>query len=120
MTIDEFKDKTKHLKGEYQLTIRKYDEHQLTCNTTVPVEKVEIGFDWTHDQVILIPSVKLGTDPKIVGDRIQKSLNDYALRCSDYLRILAKITKLVDQMEDGNDKNKLNNILDELRNKNDE
>ena len=120
MTIDEFRKRTQFLNRDWQLTIRKSDSHQLCCSSTVPVEKVEIGFDWTHGQVIFIPSIKLVTDSEVVNKQTEQTLKDYAIRCSDYLRIFAKIAKLVDQMEDGNDKNKLNNALDELRNKNDE
>lgn len=119
MTLEEFKEKTKHLKGDYQITIKKSDKHQLCCSSTIPIEKAEIGLDWTDGQIILIPMTKLVTDPKVVNKQTEQTLKDYAIRCSDYLRILAKIARIVDQMEDGNDKNKLNDALDELRSKND-
>ena len=119
MTIDEFRKRTQYLNRDWQLTIKKSDRHQLCCSSTVPVEKVEIGFDWTHGQVIFIPSTKLVTDPEITDRQTEQTLKDYAIKCSDYLRILAKIATLVDQIENGNDKNKLNNVLEELRKKND-
>lgn len=119
MTIDEFRKRTQYLNRDWQLTIRKHDRNQLCGSTTVPVEKVEIGLDWTHGQVIFVPSTNLVTDPEIVNKQTEQTLKDYASRCSDYLRILAKIANLVAAMEDGDDKRKLNKVLDELRNRND-
>lgn len=117
MTLDELKERTKHLKGDYQLTIRKSDRHQLCCSSTVPIENSEVGVDWTHGQIVLIPEIKLVTDPEIVNKRMEKSLEEYASKCSTYLRILAKLSSIIDGMENNEDKRLLNKVLDEIRNK---
>lgn len=114
MTLDELKERTKHLKGDYQLTVRKSDSHQLCCSSTVPIEKAEVGFDWTDGQIVLIPEIKLVTDPETVNKRMEKSLEEYASKCSTYLRIAAKLARMIDNLPDSEDKSKLEKVIKEF------
>lgn len=57
--------------GDYDITIEKSDPYQLTSNTTVQIERADVGFDWTHNQVVLTPSVKLTTHPDEFKARVE-------------------------------------------------
>ena len=60
MTVNEFIDYAKDY-GDFDITIRKHDNGQLSSDTTVGVESVNVGFDWTFRQMVLQPKVNLTT-----------------------------------------------------------
>ena len=67
MTVDELMARLSRLKanyrtaGDWQVTVAKYDDGQLSAYTTVPVSGCRSGFDWTADQLIIEPAVRLAT-----------------------------------------------------------
>lgn len=67
MTVDELLSRLSCLKanhrtaGDWRVTVAKYDDRQLSAHTTVPVSSCHSGFDWTADQLIIEPAVKLAT-----------------------------------------------------------
>jgi hypothetical protein len=67
MTVDELLSRLACLKancrtaGEWKVTVAKYDDRQLSAYTTVPVSSCRSGFDWTANQLIIEPAVKLVT-----------------------------------------------------------
>lgn len=77
-----------------ELTVRKHDKNQLTCYTTVPIDRVEIGFDWTHNQVVLHPSIKLSTEQSVIDDNMRKSLKNEYERRTETLKKLAEVSRL--------------------------
>lgn len=70
MTVDELFDRIARLKvnyrrvGEWQVTVAKHDDRQLSSHTTVPVEGCHAGFDWTANQLIIEPAFPLVTKKK--------------------------------------------------------
>ena len=69
MTVDELLARLTRLKanyrtaGDWQVTVAKYDDGQLSAHTTVPVSSCRSGlpFDRTANQLIIEPAVKLVT-----------------------------------------------------------
>lgn len=67
MTVDELIARLARLKavyrtaGEWKVTVAKHDDRQSSAYTTVPVSDCRAGFDWTADQLIIEPAVKLVT-----------------------------------------------------------
>ena len=67
MTVDELIARLARLKanyrtaGEWKVTVAKYDDRQASPYTTVPVSGCRSGFDWTANQLIIEPAVKLET-----------------------------------------------------------
>lgn len=67
MTVDELMARLSRLKanyrtaGDWQVTVAKYDDRQLSPYTTVPVSSCRSGFDWTANQLIIEPARKLAT-----------------------------------------------------------
>ena len=114
MTLKEFKESTKNCRDDDEITIRKNDYGQLCCHTTVPVEHVSKGFDWTHGQIVLTPSVNLVTAPEVVQKYRDEELESYSKKCSSYLRIAAKLALMIDNMPDGEDKDKLEKVVREF------
>ena len=81
MTVDEFIKGIEELKQryrdleDYSITVHKQDKHQLTCSSTVPIEDFKVGFDWTMNQIVLEPSVKLTTHPDETRDAMLGKLS---------------------------------------------
>ena len=69
MTVDELLSRISRLKanyrmaGEWNVTVTKHDDGQLSAHTTVPVSSCRSGlpFDRTANQLIIEPAVKLVT-----------------------------------------------------------
>lgn len=67
MTVDELIARLTRLKanyrtaGEWKVTVEKYDDRQASPYATVPVSGCRSGFDWTANQLIIEPAVKLAT-----------------------------------------------------------
>lgn len=114
MTLDEFREKTKALSGDLVLTIEKSDRDQACCCGTVSLASVFKGSDWLSGQVVLTPGVKLATDAGVVNEWMKKQMLEYADRCLQYMKIAARISVLVDRMEDGEDKKALANAVREF------
>lgn len=114
MTLFEFREKTKNLSGDLELTIEKSDRDQACCCATVPLASVFRGFDWQHRQIVLTPAVKLVTDAGVVNEGMKKRMLEYADRCLQYMKLAARISAIVNQMEDGEDKAALANAVKEF------
>lgn len=105
------------LKGkesELQLTVRKHDKNQLTCYTTVPIDRIETGFDWTNNQIILHPSIKLSTEQSVVDDNTRSYVRSVTERNTKYLRLAAKIAALATKIEDKELKHQIQEVLGEF------
>ena len=92
---------------DYDITVHKSDRGQLSCHTTVPTSRCEIGFDWTMNQVILHPDPELysnyQSDDKVIG-----RLKFYSEERTKVLSHLARLSKLInDEIADGELKEKL-------------
>lgn len=94
-----------------ELTIRKHDKNQLTCYTTVPIERVESGFDWTHNQIVLHPSIRLSTEQSVVDENMRKSLKNEHARRTDTLKKLADVSRLCQEIKDVELREKIQDIL---------
>jgi len=94
-----------------ELTVRKHDKNQLTCYTTVPIDRVEIGFDWTQNQIVLHPSIKLSTEQSVVDENMRKSLKNEYERRTDTLKKLAEVSRLCQEIQDGELREKIQDIL---------
>jgi hypothetical protein len=94
-----------------ELTVRKHDKNQLTCYTTVPIDRVELGFDWTHNQVVLHPSIKLSTEQGVLDENLRKSLKNEYERRTETLKKLAEVSRLCQEIQDGELRDRIHNIL---------
>ncbi len=94
-----------------ELAVRKHDKNQLSCYTTVPIDRVEIGFDWTHNQIVLHPSIKLSTEQSVVDDNMRKSLKNEYERRTETLKKLAEVSRLCQEIQDGELREKIHNII---------
>jgi len=103
--------------SELQLTVRKHDKNQLTCYTTVPIDRIETGFDWTHNQVILHPSIKLSTEQSVVDENMRSYVRSVIERNTKHLQLAAKIAALVAKMKDNELKHQIQEVLGEFSGK---
>ena len=97
-----------------ELTVRKHDKNQLTCYTTVPIDRIETGFDWTHNQVILHPTIKLSTEQSVVDENTRSYVRSITERNTKYLQLAAKIAALVTKMKDNELKHQIQKVLGEF------
>ena len=120
MTVNEFIDKIEGYKkyknniGEYSITVHKNDKNQLTCSTTVPIDDFKVGFDWTMNQIILEPSVKLTTHPDEKGDVMIDTLNRYSKDLTRHMSIAAKLVRMLDEIPDEEVRNRFHSVLKEF------
>lgn len=114
MKLFEFREKTKNWSGDLELTVEKSDQDQACCCATVPLASVFRGFDWLSGQIVLSPEVKLVTDAGVVDESMKKQMLEYADRCLQYMKAAARISAIVNQMEDGEDKAALANAVKEF------
>ena len=94
-----------------ELTIRKHDKGQLTSNTTVPVKAVHIGFDWTHNQLVLEPEVELQTSQATVERRIKDQLVQEYERNTNHMRLAAKLARMIQEIPDEGLRNRIHDVL---------
>jgi hypothetical protein len=120
MTVDEFIKNIEVLKvhykdiGNYSITIHKHDKTQLSCSTTVPVDKLDVGFDWTMNQVILEPSLKLTTHPDETHEKLQDHLSQMYREKTNHLRLAAELSRMTENIEDEGLRDRFNAILKEF------
>ena len=113
MTVGEFIEKAKGHE-DCELVVRKHDKWQLTCHTTVPVERVYMGFDWTMGQFILEPKIQLVTSADEVSKAMSEKLKDYSSRLTRALSIGSRIAMMLKDIPDENLRNRIHNELKEL------
>ena len=118
MTVDELTNKIEHLRGhcknlgEYNVTIHKQDKNQLSCHTTVPVERIDMGFDWTTNQLILEPSIKLTTHPDETHDNLVQMLVEHSKDKTRHLMLAAQLARIVEnEVNDEDLKGRMRDIL---------
>lgn len=110
MTVGEFIDLAKGHE-DCELVVRKHDKWQLTCNTTVPVESVHVGFDWTMGQFILETKTQLVTSADEVSASLSEKLKDYSSRLTRVLSIGARIAMMLKEIPDENLRNRIHEEL---------
>ena len=120
MTVDEFMKKMEGLKkhyrdlGEYSITVHKHDKEQLSCSTTVPVESCNVGFDWTMNQIILEPSVKLTTHPDETQESLRKKLWEMYHEETRHKSLAATLARMLDEIPDEEVRNRFHAVLKEF------
>lgn len=120
MTVNEFIDRIEGYKkyknniGEYSITVHKNDDHQLACSTTVPIEEFKVGFDWTMNQIVLEPSVKLTTHPDEKRDAMIEKLEQYSKDFTRHMSLAAKLARMLDEIPDEGVRNRFHEVLKEF------
>ena len=120
MTVDEFIKGIEELKqhyrdiGEYSITVHKQDKHQLSCSTTVPIENFRMGFDWTMNQIVLEPSVKLTTHPDETRDAMLGKLSQYSKDLTRHMSLAATLARMLDEIPDEETRNRFHAVLKEF------
>ena len=94
-----------------ELTIVKHDKGQLTCNTTVGVKDAQVGFDWTHGQLVLTPEVKLATEQSVIDERVRKTLRNEAERNTRHLQLAARLARMIQGITDKDLRNRIHEVL---------
>lgn len=94
-----------------ELTIVKHDKGQLTCHTTVGVKNAQVGFDWTHGQLVLTPEVKLATEQSVIDERVRKTLRNEAERNTRHLQLAARIARMIQGITDEDLRNRIHDVL---------
>ena len=114
MTLNELLKKIPEDKRDYNLTVAKHDEGQLSAYTTVPVGSANIGFDWTHEQIVLEPVVRLVTEPRVVRDANKEAVEYFSGKVTKAMAIAAEISRMVEDMQDNDLKMKIRSKLAEI------
>ena len=120
MTVDEFIKGIEELKqhyrdlGDYSITVHKQDKHQLTCSTTVPIEDFNVGFDWTMNQIVLEPSVKLTTHPDETRDAMLGKLSQYSKDLTRHMSLAATLARMLKDIPDEEVRNRFHAVLKEF------
>ena len=97
MTVGEFIERAKGHE-DCELVVRKHDKGQLTCSTTVPVDSVHMGFDWTHGQFVLETKTKLVTSADDVSEHLGEKLKEYSSRITQHLAIASRIALMLKEI----------------------
>ena len=120
MTVNEFIHAIKELKqhyhnlGDYSITIHKKDKNQLSCSTTVPVESCNVGFDWTTNQLVFEPSVKLTTHPDETRDAMIEKLSQYSKDLTRHMSLAATLARMLKDIPDEEVRNRFHAVLKEF------
>ena len=114
MTVGEFIELAKG-REDHDLTVRKHDKWQLSCNTTVPVEAASPGLDWTSGQFIIYPSVDLVTSADEINKALHDKVADYSHRLTRHLSIAAQIAMLLKDIPDEGLRNRIHDLLKEMK-----
>lgn len=120
MTVNEFIAGIEKLKqhyhdiGEYSITVHKQDKNQLCCSTTVPVKDFRTGFDWTMNQIVLEPSVKLTTHPDETRDAMIEKLNQYSKDLTRHMSLAATLARMLKDIPDEEVRNRFHAVLKEF------
>ena len=113
MTVGEFIELAKGHE-DCELVVSKHDKWQLSCYTTVPVERAYMGFDWTMGKFIIEPSVRLVTSADETSKALHEKLKDYSSRLTRVLSIGSRIAMMLEEIPDENLRNRIHNELKEL------
>ena len=114
MTLNELLKKIPEGKRDYTLAVAKHDEGLLSAYTTVPVDKAHLGFDWTYEQIVLEPMVRLVTAPQNVHDANQEAVEYFSGRVTKAMGIAAEISRMIEDMADNELKMKIRSKLAEI------
>ena len=99
---------------DYELVVRKHDRGQLCCHTTVPVDAAHPGGDWTNNQFILEPTVRLTT----CAEEIDRSMRDSLVECSEritrHMRAAARIARMLAEIPDESLRERIHSALKEI------
>ena len=120
MTVNEFIHVIEELKqhyhnfGDYSITIHKQDKNQLSCFTTVPVESCNVGFDWTTNQLVFEPSVKLTTHPDETRDAMIEKLSQYSKDLTRHMSLAATLARMLKDIPDEETRNRFHTVLKEF------
>ena len=120
MTVNEFIKKMEGLKehyrdlGEYSITVHKHDKEQLSCSTTVPVESCNVGFDWTMNQIVLEPSVRLTTHPDETRDAMLGKLSQYSKDLTRHMSLAATLARMLKDIPDEEVRKRFHEVLKEF------
>ena len=120
MTVNEFIKGIEELKqhyrdiGEYSITVHKQDKHQLSCSTTVPIENFRTGFDWTMNQIVLEPSVKLTTHPDETRDAMLGKLSQYSKDLTRHMSLAATLARMLKDIPDEEVRKRFHEVLKEF------
>jgi hypothetical protein len=114
MTLNELLKKIPEGKRDYTLAVAKHDEGQLSAYTTVPVDKAHLGFDWTHEQIVLEPMVRLVTAPQEVHDANKEAVEYFSGRVTKAMGLAAEISRMIEDMPDAELKMKIRSKLAEI------
>ena len=113
MTVAELAEYAKD-RMDWDITIRKHDRWQLSCHTTVPVEKAYRGLDWTQGQIVLEPKVELVTSAEEIDKSLAEMVENYSKRLTDHLSIAAQIARLIQEIPDEKLRDKIHTLLKEM------
>ena len=114
MTVGEFVEQAKGHE-DCELVVRKHDKWQLSCNTTVPIERAYMGFDWTMGQFILEPKIQLVTSADEVSKAMSEKLKDYSSRLTQHLSTASRIAMMLKEIPDENLRNRIHEELKGLK-----
>ena len=115
MTVNEFIAKVPERCRDYELTVEKSDRGQLRCFTTVPVGSVKIGFDYTSEQVIIEPSIRLSTAPEVVDENRTRIMVEQAEWITNALKTAATISAMLEEIPDAELRNRIREKLKEIQ-----
>ena len=99
---------------EYSVTVRKHDKDQLSCSTTVPVESCNVGFDWTMNQLVLVPSLRLTTHPDETQEALKRKLWEMYHEKTRHLSLVASLSKMVKDIKDEDVRKRFEDVLKEF------
>ena len=114
MTVREFISEIPEHRLDDNLVVAKHDKKQLSAYTTVPVKSVRFGIDFEAEKVILEPSIQLSTDPEIVDRNRTKMLMEYSERITKAVMTAAKISAMLDGIQDEELKTRIRDTLKEI------
>lgn len=114
MTVGEFIELAKG-REDHELTVRKRDKWQLSCNTTVPVESASPGLDWTSGQFIIYPSVDLVTSADEISKALYDKVADYSHRLTQHLVVAAELARMIQAIPDEGLRTRIHEKLKEMK-----
>ena len=114
MTLNELIQRIPEDKRDYTLTVEKHDAGQLSTYTTFPVDRAYLGFDWTHEQIVLEPMVNLVTETRKTQDENKLAKEYFAGRVTEAMAIAAEISKMIEDIPDIELKMKIRSKLAEI------
>lgn len=114
MTVREFISEIPEHRLDDNLVVAKHDKKQFSAYTTVPVKSVRFGIDFEGKKVILEPTIQLSTDPEIVDGHRAKLLMEYSKRITRAVMTAAKISTMLEGIQDEELKTRIREKLKEI------